>query len=650
MSQKVIKILFLGFLTLILLGVLFFLLERNQILNAAVSKMELKLKKENNVDLKVEKIYFQGLSEIEADKISLVHSGRDSLFISKKLILGINFWPLIFGNIKINTLVLDNTRIHLIDYQGYKNYGFLFKKNKSNSSNTKLSWVINRLIDQFLYKIPEYLNLNDLEISYQKDTSIQKLNIIRAGILKNKLNSTLVFGELTHSQRIHVDGNIQPESKKVDLKLFSEKGTLLFPFLKNKYQMDIQLDTMQMALKGINLNGDLLRIQLLGRFNSLKIQYAKITEDTIRFPNIQFDGSILVTNQSFTIDSGSTFLVNGLKTYPYIQYTYLPSKEYILRFKVPKGEAQKLFDALPEGLFESVKGIKVSGNLAYHINFDLEKDHPNDLEFEAGFDKENFRVISFGNENLKKINGPFTYTPIEHGKSMRPRIMGLSNPNFTFLENISPFLKNSVVASEDPNFFAHHGIDEYAFKKVISIDFKAHSFKRGASTISMQLVKNAFLSRKKTIGRKAEEMLITWLLENANLTSKQRILEVYLNLIEWGPDVYGIGEASHFYFAKNPNELSLGESIFLTHIIPKPKAYQYSFNPDGSLKSYIQGYYRFLSNSLLEKGKITPSDTNTIFQIKIKGPASKYIVKTSDTSKSLLDSLDTNSPLTFPNP
>ena len=78
----------------------------------------------------------------------------------------------------------------------------------------------------------------------------------------------------------------------------------------------------------------------------------------------------------------------------------------------------------------------------------------------------------------------------------------------------------------------------------------------------MQLVKNVFLSRKKTIARKAEEALIVWLIENNNLTSKERMFEVYLNIIELGPGIYGVGEASRFYFNKKPAELTLSESIF----------------------------------------------------------------------------------------
>jgi len=103
----------------------------------------------------------------------------------------------------------------------------------------------------------------------------------------------------------------------------------------------------------------------------------------------------------------------------------------------------------------------------------------------------------------------------------------------------------------------------------------------------MQLVKNVFLNRNKTVARKLEEMLIVWFLENFQLSTKDRMYEVYLNIIEWGPRVYGINEASHFYFSKDASKLSLAESIFLASVIPHPKWFKYSFDENGHLRDFI---------------------------------------------------------------
>ena len=99
------------------------------------------------------------------------------------------------------------------------------------------------------------------------------------------------------------------------------------------------------------------------------------------------------------------------------------------------------------------------------------------------------------------------------------------------------------MTSEDPSFYTNHGFIEESIRKSIATDIKEKKFKRGGSTISMQLIKNAFLSREKTLSRKIEEILIVWMIENNHIMTKDRMLEVYFNIVEWGSNIYGIGEA-----------------------------------------------------------------------------------------------------------
>jgi hypothetical protein len=124
----------------------------------------------------------------------------------------------------------------------------------------------------------------------------------------------------------------------------------------------------------------------------------------------------------------------------------------------------------------------------------------------------------------------------------------------------------------------------------------------------MQLVKNVYLNRQKTLARKLEEMLMVWLIENNRLSSKSRMLEVYLNVIEWGNNVYGIGEASRYYFEKTPAELNLGESIYLASIVPRPKSSLYFFEYQGNLRSSMVGYFNTIGGLMAKRG-FTPTDS-----------------------------------------
>ena len=141
------------------------------------------------------------------------------------------------------------------------------------------------------------------------------------------------------------------------------------------------------------------------------------------------------------------------------------------------------------------------------------------------------------------------------------------------------------------------------------------------------LFRSVFLNRKKTIARKAEEALLVWLIESNRICSKERMLEVYMNIIELGPGIYGIGEASDFYFKKRPVEITLPEGIFLASLLPHPKWFKYSFDSIGNLKPYLEDYYRLVSDFMLKKNLITQEEHDNLKpSIILKGPAREMVV------------------------
>lgn len=137
---------------------------------------------------------------------------------------------------------------------------------------------------------------------------------------------------------------------------------------------------------------------------------------------------------------------------------------------------------------------------------------------------------------------------------------------------IAPIAKRAVVASEDDRFMEHHGFDWTGMQAAFEKNLAEGEFAAGGSTISQQLARNLFLSPSKNLLRKGEEALITVMLE-ATL-GKRRILELYLNVVEWGDLIYGIGAASEVYFHKPPRALTPFEAAFLAAMLPNPRFYQ----------------------------------------------------------------------------
>jgi|GEM_PF-706055 len=159
-----------------------------------------------------------------------------------------------------------------------------------------------------------------------------------------------------------------------------------------------------------------------------------------------------------------------------------------------------------------------------------------------------------------------------------PFTVGPANPYWTPSSETPGYLRDAVLAGEDFSFYRHKGIDWFEVKESLKKNFKTRRFARGASTITQQLAKNLFLSREKTLGRKFREILLAWKLEKA--LKKDRILEVYLNIVELGDSIYGIGKGSRFHFNKEPADLSLREATILAAMLPGPKVYDPARYPD----------------------------------------------------------------------
>ena len=137
---------------------------------------------------------------------------------------------------------------------------------------------------------------------------------------------------------------------------------------------------------------------------------------------------------------------------------------------------------------------------------------------------------------------------------------------------ISINIKQAVIAAEDAKFIDHEGFDWEGIEKAYEKNKRRKKIVAGGSTISQQLAKNLFLSNQRTPWRKAEETIITLMLET--ILSKQRILEIYLNVIEWGNNVYGIEAASLRYFSFHAKDLNSFQSAKLASMIPNPKYYE----------------------------------------------------------------------------
>jgi monofunctional biosynthetic peptidoglycan transglycosylase len=164
---------------------------------------------------------------------------------------------------------------------------------------------------------------------------------------------------------------------------------------------------------------------------------------------------------------------------------------------------------------------------------------------------------------------------------------------------ISPYLIKAVLIAEDDKFWNHEGFDYEAIQKAIEKDLKAKKFKFGGSTITQQLARNLFLSPEKSLTRKIFKAVITWRMEKA--LSKKRILELYLNVAEWGEGIFGAEAASRHYFGKPSFELNAEEAARLASILPNPRRY----SPIGN-QPYVINRSNLIYSIMIQRGIVIP--------------------------------------------
>ena len=172
---------------------------------------------------------------------------------------------------------------------------------------------------------------------------------------------------------------------------------------------------------------------------------------------------------------------------------------------------------------------------------------------------------------------------------------------WTPLADISPFLVQAVVISEDDKFWSHKGFDFEAMKTALEKDIKKRTWRYGGSTITQQLAKNLFLSPSRNPVRKLREFILSWRLEKT--LSKKRILELYLNVVEWGNGIFGAEAASRHYYGKPASELSPQEAARLAVVLPSPRRY----NPRSGTK-YIEDHAREVLDIMVKRG-IIPAES-----------------------------------------
>ena len=612
-KQKIIlaaKIIAATFLVMIIALFVF----RNALLKQAIAKVSFKMERDYNSSFSIKEASFVGFSGVSLSEIILVPKNADTLFNIQKMKTSVNFWRLLIGDIQLGTLEIENGYVQLVKNKKGRNFEAFLKKDKNEMTNgnekrdyAKFAY---RIISKVLNLVPTDMKIENLSFRLNDNGNKTNINFQKLRLVNQQLETSIKVETNTFAQRIRIQGFADPRNKKTDIRFYNmDSGAIKMPYIDERFNLKSSFDSIRVNIQNIDKSGGELHIDGFASIANLMVNHPKIANKDVVIKNAKFDFRFLLGSDFISIDSSSTIEFNKVKFHPYLAYETEEDTIYKLKVAIPKMKAQDFIVSLPDGLFTHFQGMEAEGNFEYKLDFMFNKNKPNTLVFDSNLKKENLKITKYGEANLNKLNGEFVYRAIINNLPQRPILVGPSNPNYTPLDQISPYLQKCVLTSEDPSFFSHRGFINEAFKQSILKNIRTKKFSRGASTISMQLIKNVFLTREKTVSRKLEEILLVYILENNRIASKERMLEVYFNIIEWGPNVYGIGEASQYYFQKRPADLTLKECLFLATIVPKPKKFMWQFDNQGNLKTFANQQQKFLSNLMLRRGILIPEDT-----------------------------------------
>jgi hypothetical protein len=625
----------------VVVPVLSFFLFRGMLLDWILARIQNRVSEKYGASLVFTKAEFRGISGLSLEGTGLISPEGDTLFYIHDLYAKIRILPLFGGKIRVESISGQGCQLSLVSTPKKNNFSWLIPKDSKPepkggniSQRPDYPELLNKITSTLFESVPDHLIFRDLEANLQRDSSFMEIKIPVTLLEEGQFSAIVKGKDNLGAFEWNVNGEIKKQARQSQFTLYPIlKKENRIPFTGSWMKLKAGLDTLKFQILESGLNGEDYRLSGNLHTHGVWVNHWRLAPAEIKMGTSSVDFICSVNSESVIIEQGTKTRLNQMDILTEAEYHYGAVKKYRLSASIPEISSEKFFYSLPLGLFTNLEGIRTEGTLSYKLDFALDSEHPESVIFESELNKKNFKIRSYGKEDLSKINREFLHDVFEKGQLVKQIQVGLSNPDFVPFGEIPPTLVNSVLSSEDGNFFTHQGFNIEAFRKSIAENYKKGKFARGGSTISMQLVKNVFLTRNKTIARKIEEALIVWLIETNRIASKERMLEVYLNIIEWGPGVYGIGPASAFYFKKKPQQLSLEECIYLAMIIPRPKGFSYHFDPEGNLKEYTQGYFNLLSSLLVSRGVIDSSQKTSLNpQIKITGPALKWVLKSDSTS------------------
>ncbi len=598
---------------------------RNKLLQSAFIKAIQHAEQRFDLQIQAKSIALSGWQNICIEGLTVKNVHNSSIATFEKAIVNINWIKILAGKVTTDDIAINNGFINATELQ---NALSKLKTNESNETATSLEQKISNYIKKIETLSKASVLANSITIVFGKDEEVDSMLILNLSVSEKHFSAAIQKFEDTAITKV----NAIKSKRENQIAFEIEGGALLNNLFSKSTNSEAEFSFSKMnglvkwetGKENLNISADVM-------IDNLNAHHWRLASANIEIEHLQFKGEVFVSENRLELTE-SKFTINRIQSNLSGTFEQKDNNFHAaFQLHMQPTDASVFINSLPKNLMKTVERVQCKGSLEYTLKFDCNTENLDSLIFDSELKSTNLRADNFWGAVTPNINLPFKYQAKINSTNSRQVDVSAENSNYTALDKISPLLKASVLQAEDPSFFRHKGFLPTAFRESVVKNIREKRFARGGSTISMQLVKNIFLSRDKTIARKLEEAMLVYMIENLRLVPKERMFEVYLNIIEWGPNVFGIGEASRFYFNKKPAELNLQESIFLAGIIPNPRVFKYHLERDGTMKPHFQKFAEILTDRMLQRGSIPTSDVSKMnFAVTLKGSAKKFVSPTVD--------------------
>lgn len=270
-------------------------------------------------------------------------------------------------------------------------------------------------------------------------------------------------------------------------------------------------------------------------------------------------------------------------------------------------EAPALVAAIPKGLLPLLEPIEAEGRLSFKAALEIDRQALKKTKLSADLDLKRIKSVQLNERiDFEALRDVFT-TRFEMPGEEEDEVITLvreTGPNssrWTPLDQITPLLPLAVVTQEDGGFYRHGGVSMFHLRGSLVRNLERKRFARGGSTLTMQLARNLFLHRKKTLARKLQEIILAWALEQT--FEKDELITLYLNVVEFGPEIFGIKDAAAHYFAATPAALTPAQVAWIVRLLPAPRKYYPQFEKRKLTKGHTRSINRLLA-LLVDRGHL----------------------------------------------